>query len=305
MSSISERLFNNIFGREFSFSSDTISDVPEKTMGASYAKLKEEITACAAVMETLPREELEVVSHDGLHLKGYLFRNDVPTDKTAICVHGYHSTGFVDFASIGLEYLRRGFNLLLPINRACGESEGEWTTFGIHERNDTTLWVDMVSKLFPGGEIVLHGCSMGGSTVCMMADKELPGNVRAIVSDCAFSDINEEFAHMLQLLAHLPRWPILNSIEKQFKKRIGVGFSEYYPLKSVKNARYPMFFVHGEDDSYVPPQNSEKLYAACPTDKRLLIIPGYGHAAAHLAGNSGYYGPIFEFLGRHMTLPNA
>ena len=110
---------------------------------------------------------------------------------------------------------------------------------------------------------------------------------------------------MLQLLAHLPRWPILNSIEKQFKKRIGVVFSAYYPLKSVKNARYPMFFVHGEDDSYVPPQNSEKLYAACPTDKRLLIIPGYGHAAAHLAGNSGYYGPIFEFLGRHMTLPNA
>ena len=41
MSSISERLFNNIFGREFSFSSDTISDVTEKTMGASYAKLKE------------------------------------------------------------------------------------------------------------------------------------------------------------------------------------------------------------------------------------------------------------------------
>ena len=118
MSSISERLFNNIFGREFSFSSDTISDVTEKTMGASYAKLKEEITACAAVIETLPREELEVVSHDGLHLKGYLFRNDVPTDKTAICVHGYHSTGYVDFASIGLEYLRRGFNLLLPSNRA-------------------------------------------------------------------------------------------------------------------------------------------------------------------------------------------
>ena len=55
MSSISERLFNNIFGREFSFSSDTINNVTEKTMGASYAKLKEEITACAAEMETLPR----------------------------------------------------------------------------------------------------------------------------------------------------------------------------------------------------------------------------------------------------------
>lgn len=302
---IGNLLYKGVFGRHPVGDGQPVTASAERLMGPGFSDLNDSTNASRKLMAALPREELTVVSADGLTLVGCLLRNPVPTDKTAVCIHGYNSTGFVDFATVGLEYLRRGFNLLLPTNRACGGSQGEWTTFGVRESEDTLLWLQKTAQLFPGGDIVLHGCSLGGAAVCMTADLALPPNVRAIVADCPFASMRDEFRHMIKFVAHLPAQPLLGVLERQFRRHTGCGFDDRTPLKSVANAKTPMFFVHGREDRYIPCESSQRLYDVCPTDRQLLFIDGAGHAAAHMRGKERYYGPIFAFLARHMTLPAA
>ena len=209
---ISYLTFNFGFGRHPVGEGQPINNFTEKLMGPGFSDLNDLTNKSRKILLPMAREELEIVSDDGLKLKGYLFLNDKPTDETAICVHGYNSNGFVDFATVGLEYLKRGYNLLLVTNRACGKSEGKWTGFGILESADTAKWVDVIAGRFPGGNIVLHGCSLGGATVCMMADMVMK-NVGCIVSDCAFEDLKGQLKHMAKFMAHIPSFPLLNLTE--------------------------------------------------------------------------------------------
>lgn len=302
---ISNYIFKKIFGRNPQPEQQTDSAGAEKFMGPGFADLIAATAASCRIMDTLPREELAIVSDDGLTLKGYLFRNENETDKTAVCVHGYNSTGFVDFATVGLRYIRHGFNLLLVTNRACGESSGRWTTFGIKESDDLMKWIDKMTELFPDGDIILQGCSLGAAAVCMTADKALPMNVKALVSDCSFTSMRDEFTCIIESMMHLPAKPLIHIMARQFRRHTGCDFDGDSPLKCVSCAAVPMFFVHGEMDRYIPCDNSRRLYEACPTDKELLIVAGAGHAAAHLRGGEDYYRAIFAFIGRFMALPAA
>lgn len=295
MGKLSHKLFDGVFGKVNLWSSDDVNKTVNKTMGESYTRLAELTKRNESILVSLPHEPLTATTGDGLRLVGHFFANEKATDKTAVCIHGYHSYGFYDFATVGLEYLNRGYNLLLVNNRACGESGGEYTGFGPAESEDALLFIKLMADKFPYGSIVVHGCSLGGTAACLLSDKALP-NVRAIVSDCAFASIRDEFVHMIRFLAHLPPWPVLNMLEKEYKKQFGIGFDRERPIDCVRNAVYPMFFVHGADDNYVPAENSVRMYGVCPTEKQLLIVPGQGHAAAQLGGNEGYFDHIFDFL---------
>lgn len=299
---ISYAVFWGAFGRHPVGEGQKITKMTEKLMGPGFADLNDNTNASKLIMAKLPREELELTSDDGINLKGYLFKNAKATDKTAICVHGYNSTGFLDFATVGLEYLNRGYNLLLVTNRACGSSGGKWTGFGILERKDTAKWTERIAEIYPEGDIILHGCSLGGATVCMMSDMTLPKNVKALVSDCAFGDLKDELTHMFKYMAHLPAFPLLNLVEKWCKAKAGYGFSDNSPFAAVAKAEYPMLFAHGIADRYIPYQTAEKLYALCPTEKELLLIEGAGHAAAQLrGGKEKYFDPLFAFLAKYVN----
>ena len=291
--------FCGIFGRHPVSDNQKVSSISEKLMGPGFQDLIDKTSESRKTVEALEREEIELTADDGVKLKGYLFKNKTETDKTVICVHGYNSTGFIDFATVGLAYFNNGYNVLLVTNRACGESGGKWTGFGILESRDTVKWVKKIAELYPQGSIILQGCSLGGATVCMMSDMDMPKNVKAIISDCAFAEMKAELVHMFKYMAHLPSFPLLNTVEMWCKKVAKFSFEDNTPLRAVSNAKYPMFFVHGRADRYIPYQTAEKLYNACPTDKELLIVDGAGHAASHLRGGKDYFDKIFAFIEKH------
>ncbi len=303
MGLISNKLFASVFGRAGEKKEDLskpVSESTERFMGPDFARLRDFSAKSKAALLQIPHETLSVVSKDNLTLVGYLYRNTAVTAKTVICVHGYHSDGIADFASVALEYLKRGFNVLLVNNRASGPSQGDFASFGVLEREDSKLWVDLISRMFNGGNIILQGCSMGAATVCMMADMDLPENVRLIVSDCSFADIGDQFRYTLANLMRVPVWPAFNMLNSEFKKHFGCDFEEYSPLKSVAHAKTAVFFVHGKLDRYVPVENAQKLYDACSSDKHLLIVDKAGHAAAHMYGAPGYYDEILAFAAKYM-----
>ncbi len=305
MSLLSRYLFRQVFGRNQAKGEENISKTTESLMGPNFALLKEYGKTGRSALENIAHETLELTTADGLKLIGYLYPCEQPTDKTVLCVHGYHWDGVSDFANITLEYRKRGFQVLLVNNRSCGPSEGEFASFGVRESEDTLLWISKLVELFPSCEIILQGCSMGAATVCMTADKRLPANVKLIVSDCAYATIQDQFAYTVRRFLHLPIRPTLHLLEKEFRKQFGCGFADYSPLQSVAHSQTPMLFVHGKEDRYVPVENAQKLYDACHAEKRLLLVGGAGHAAAQLYAKDDYYNKILKLASQFMALPRV
>lgn len=269
-----------------------------KLMGPDYVGYLRRQRENLALLSVQKFRIMNIVSEDGLKLTGRLYINE-NTDShiTAVMVHGYGSNGLKGAASIGLNFIAHGYNIFVTDNRASGDSEGKYMTFGIMESRDTARWLEVLSKERPDDTFFLLGVSLGGSTVCDMASMKLNAPVRAIVSDCGFESIRSEFSFYASEYYHVPPKIMLPLLEKGFRESTGLDFDIANPITSVASTALPMLFIHGKEDEYVPCPHSDHLYAACSSPKKkLLQIDGAGHASAERFGRDLYYGTIYDFI---------
>lgn len=228
-----------------------------------------------------PHEDIYIRSKDGLKLHGTYF--PCPGSKRAVlCFHGYTSEGLNDFSSIAKFYREKGFHLFIVDERAHGKSEGTYIGFGCLDRHDARRWMDaVVERLGTDCEILLHGISMGGATVLMSTGLSLPPQVKAAVSDCAFTSAWEVFSSVLKNMYHLPAFPIMQIANRMAKKKAGYSLDECNAREEVKKAAIPILFIHGDADTFVPCSMVYELYEACRSSKKLLIIKGASHAECY------------------------
>ncbi len=246
-------------------------------------------------------EEVNIISDDGLNLKGFYRNAKIPTLKTVILSHGYSSQGTFMGSYAKLYYEKLGYNVLLPDDRGHGISEGDYTGFGWLDRKDYIKWIDfIIDKLGQNSEIVLHGVSMGGATVLMTSGENLPKNVKAIVSDCAYTSVKDELEYQFKRVYNLPSFPILSTTSILTKLRAGYFFGEASALEQVKKSTTPTLFIHGAADEFVPFYMVKQLYQACNSPKELLVVPNAGHGASYSTDNNGYANKVSEFVGKYV-----
>ena len=237
---------------------------------------------------------LNIESHDGLKLHGLW----VPAEDargTILLVHGYRSTYLVDFAPAFAYYHKMGLNLLIPAQRAHGESGGKLITFGVKESQDMMLWCKYHNHHLSNCDIVLNGLSMGASTVLMASGKELPDNVIGILSDCGFSSGREIICHVAKRLK-LPPVLIFPFIKLGARLFGRFDIDECPPKEALKNCKKPVLFFHGEADSFVPCYMSEENFDSCPTRKKLVTVPGAGHGLCYPVDQEKYLKELKEFF---------
>ena len=273
---------------------------PDPFMGEDLPRfIKESDKETARVKAAYPYETVSVKSDDGLTLYGSFFRNREPTDKTVLCVHGYNSCGFNDFALMIAPILEHGYNCLLFDHRHCGASEGHYAGFGILESKDLLHWIALVDSYFPGGKIVLYGLSMGASTVMLASGLDLPKTVVGVVEDCGFTSGHEEFAAVLKEILHLPAFPLLNVLEGLTK--LLLKFDLRTDVRDCLAAsRLPMLFLHGGADACIPVSMCEACYEACGGEKQMVVYEGAAHAQSHFRHPEAYERDFFAFVEKAM-----
>ncbi len=245
-------------------------------------------------------EMVDMISYDGLKLKGYYISAEAPSMKTAILSHGYSSQGLW-MGLYAKMYHMLGYNVLLPDSRGHGSSEGNYIGFGWVDRKDYLKWIDyVIKKTGPDTQIVLHGVSMGGATVLMTSGENLPSNVKAIVSDCAYTSVKEELSYQMKRMYNLPSFPLLNVTSFITKIKAGFTFGEASALKQVKKSKTPTLFIHGGNDEFVPTSMVNQLFEACSSEKDLFIVSGAGHGAALDADPGGYIAKVKEFTEKYI-----
>lgn len=64
---------------------------------------------------------------------------------------------------------------------------------------------------------------------------------------------------------------------------------------ALRHCRIPVLFIHGAEDHFVPLEMTLENYRVCAAPKRLLIVPGAGHAMSCYQDPAQYQRGIREF----------
>ncbi len=267
----------------------------EPKAGKALLPFKDGIEAGAAWFHAQNPERVQIVSDDGLRLVGY-FLPAYDAKGTLLVMHGYRSSPFFDFSCSVQDYHEMGWNVLAVCQRAHGESEGKYITFGVKERFDARDWALYLSDRFgPEHNVAMVGISMGSSTVLMSLGTDLPENVKCAVADCGFTAPYDEFVHVLKR-RHIPVHPILDIADLFSNVFADFGFKDYSTITALQSNHRPVLFVHGEKDDFVPVRFTVENYAACTAPKQLITVPEAGHGTSYVCAHDSCRAALRDFL---------
>lgn len=221
---------------------------------------------------------------------------DRGAERTAVLIHGWRDCA-VKFLWLARLYERElGCNVVMPELHACGESEGRYIQMGWKDRLDVKHWM----ALFKADTMAVHGVSMGAATAMMLSGEDMPEGIRDLrfVADCGYTSVWDEFAGEMKAQFGLPSFPLMYSSSLLCKALCGWSFGEASALRQVERCPYPMLFIHGGSDTFVPTEMVYRLYEAKPEPKALWVAPGSGHACSYRDNKEEYTQRVRAFLTR-------
>lgn len=247
----------------------------------------------------MPSEEVVLHSFDNTRISAKLLKQNEPTERWVIVVHGYGSN-YKDMLDVAQAFYQQGYNLLLPNNRGHGLSSGKYIGMGWHDRLDVLCWINYLTVVDEHCKIILHGTSMGASTVMNVTGEILPENVICCIEDCGYSSteaiLDYQLKQMYPSIPSVMAKGLLALLSGLTKKRCHYSLTSGNCLAQLEKSQTPTLFIHGEEDQIVPFNMVFDCYYACSAPKELYTIPQTQHAQCSLQPN--YYDRVFRFIER-------
>jgi pimeloyl-ACP methyl ester carboxylesterase len=160
-------------------------------------------------------------------------------------------------------------------------------------------------------EIGIFGISRGAGAALLAASSN--PNVKAIICDGAFSAETTIIAFMKRWAHHFARvklvyenhtetfWKILALVVMRLaERRTGCGYPSVGRALRDMQPR-PIFFIHGERDSYISVDQTRLLYVAAPTPKHLWIVEGARHNQSAVVKPKEYAARTVAFFRRYLA----
>ena len=269
--------------------SSNLSKPPYKTYEFTMNRSKNEEHSWGD-LDSYEKEPLEVTMRDGYVIHGDIYPLD--PKKVVIISHGHGDNKYT-----GVRFLQTfrhlGYSTVIYDLRGHGHNEPFACTMGLNESKDLIEVLEAVKERFPGAEIGLHGLSMGCATT-VMALKNKP-DVDFVVADCGYGILKNVCEDVLKGI----KQPAKMFIPVNWANRLRFGYnaSAVNPIDSLVDNEIPILFIHGADDDYISPKQSEWMYDLNKGErKELHLIPGADHAHAWNVDPAAYERIIAEFL---------
>ena len=242
-----------------------------------------------------------IINRKGRQLHAMFASAAKPTDKTAVIVHGYTDNA-IRMLMIGYLYNNDlNYNILLPDLQDNGLSEGPAIQMGWKDRLDVLNWMNIANDIFgKRTQMVVHGISMGAATTMMVSGEAQQPFVKCFVEDCGYTSVWDEFSFQLKDMFGLPEFPLMYTTSWLCNAKYGWNFQEASSLEQVKKCSLPMFFIHGDADTYVPTRMVYPLYEAKSEPKELWIVPGATHAMSYKDYPQEYTERVKKFIGKYI-----
>jgi len=244
-------------------------------------------------------EDVYFPSRDGIRLHG-LYMTGRPGCPVLLLCHGYFKSVAEPF-ELACEFNRLGYQVLLIDFRACGLSDGRFTTLGYREVLDLLGAVDYLRTRLGDLPIGVLGISMG-AVAAIMAAPECP-HIKAMVVDSAYADLESAIGKKLADILRLPFLALLGWVSIRLGEWISQG--NVAAVRAVdyvgRLAPRPLLIIYGELDDYLPSDHPQRLFDAANEPKEMWLAPGSGHAMARLDHPQEYVQRVQAFFGRYLA----
>ena len=229
-----------------------------------------------------------------MEIKIYVRKNPQKADeqKYIILSHGYtdNRMGALKYAKM---YLDLGYHCIIYDLRGHGENEPDITTYGILEGKDLRCLIEDTRNRYPDiRQLGLHGESLGAATT-ITSLKYHPA-VDFVVADCGFCDIENVLKGGFKN-SHLPEF-FVNLADLGMRFRYHYSIKKMRPIDSLDENEIPILFLHGAEDTFILPKNSEKMAKRTKGYQEFHIIEGAGHAESILVDPETYRQYVGAFL---------
>ncbi|MCH3967716.1 MAG: alpha/beta fold hydrolase [Atopobiaceae bacterium] len=252
-------------------------------------------------------EEVSTTSDDGCRLVGHVMAVNPDSRRWVLIAHGYNGV-WNEGMLYARHYAEHGFNLLFVEMRAHGKSEGELIGMGLPDRRDLVAWAQwLVAQEGDDVQVVFHGHSMGGASVCLAnGEQDLPSQVKAVVSDCGYSDLWNVLIGIMAPATRVPIHPLVDLMRVALRSLPGgYDIADVSPERALAQAKAPTLIIHGDCDTFVPPYMAKRLGDACGgaaagAGHEVLMVRHAGHCQSSFADPQTYFSHIFFFLDRYL-----
>jgi len=155
-----------------------------KSMSASAMSEEEAEMTWAWYERVGDPQVVRIDAEDGIGLTGHVYLLDPKSRKWLLFMHGFKGR-WTEGYLYARRYAERGYNIIMPEQRAHATSGGGWICMGGREGRDAVAWSKWLAKTYGRNiRIVLQGHSMGGATVCVACgERDLASQVRVTVED--------------------------------------------------------------------------------------------------------------------------
>lgn len=265
----------------------------DKEMLNAIQNNQEQLQKGLAWLDEQASEPIMIKANDGIRLRGTYIEHP-SSNRIMLLVHGYRSDSRKDIGSSASMYYELGFNLLLIDQRACGKSDGTYITFGAKESDDVLCWIDYLKEQFPKKSICLGGVSLGATTVLMTASKT--DDITHVIADCAYVDAKEEILYASKHFFKVNVSLFYPAIWLYCKLIADFDIAEINTVKALRRTKTPILWIHGSDDAYVLPENSQENFDKYKGTKQLEIFDGAIHGMSLWKDKERYINTIKTFL---------
>lgn len=243
----------------------------------------------------LPYEKVEVETSDSLTLRGYWVHRPGDSGKTAIIL--LHGVGGCKehWLETAAWLWEEGYETVFFDNRAHGESDGEYCTYGFYEKHDVGAITDYVIHHKNGGLVGVWGNSLGGA-IALQAMAEDPCLDFGIVQS-TFADFRTIVFDYQQQRLKIPwRWFADDGIARA-KAMARFEPDSIRPAESAKRIQQPVFLTHGDADTRIKADYGREIFANLASgEKQLHIVPGAGHLNLMARGGTAFKATLIRFL---------
>jgi alpha-beta hydrolase superfamily lysophospholipase len=196
-------------------------------------------------------------------------------------------------ATIGknLEHTQRlnqlGYHVLVVDYRGFGRSYGETKPSEAKVYQDAeAAWKYLTgNRGFEPHRVFIFGHSLGGAVAIELATRH--PEAAGVIVESTFTSVLD--MSKLRYYGALRLLPMDFLLHQRFDSHSKIG-----------TLKIPILLMHGRDDAKVPLTMTERLYAAAPEPKELLLIAGGGHANSGSIGWVEYRETLTGFVGEHL-----
>lgn len=261
--------------------------------GVDYSIFKQE----AEWLDQVDKTERIIQSHDGLNLHACFISNKNKSDLCVVLCHGYSA----DRSSMAVfarhYYDTYGANICLIDARAHGLSDGNIIGFGYHDRLDVQDWINELKQYYGiNTKFILHGVSMGASTLLYASIDGFDVSVKGIVTDSAFIDLRPIFIRQMKQIYHLPTYPFIYLVDLYMKYWVKIPFDNTNIIIQKDKLLTPCLIIHGTLDRFVPYSMAEELNAIYPAYHLFLSVENAKHALSYSVNPNAYKQSIKKFM---------